>query len=230
MSVEIIIPFAGEDPHRLRALEYVQKKLSYPVTLAVYEREPWIKAIPIWFALHRSEADIIVIHDADVFTDGLDLAINAVEAGAAWAMPHRMVYRLSERATDVVLDKDNADDWHEYARQPYPGTPGGGIIVAPRQTLIDIPFDPRYVGWGNEDMSIDLALTVLAGKMWQGKTDLIHLWHPSQPRMTGVWGSRDHRKLYQRYVNARHDLEDMRALVAEAALALYGRIPLEHAS
>jgi hypothetical protein len=84
--------------------------------------------------VERSSADVIVLADADVWTDGIPAAVKAVEDGAAWAVPHQLVRRLDENGGE--------------AERPYVGIEGGGVVVAPREVILSCPLDVRFVGWG----------------------------------------------------------------------------------
>jgi hypothetical protein len=187
-SVEVVIPFAGDCPHRARALEWVRGRYPWPVTVA-RTTGLWCKAAAVMPAVRDSCADVVLVADADVWTDGVHDAVAEVEAGAPWAIPHRGVHRLDEH----------------------------GIVIAPREMLLSVPLDPRYIGWGQEDVSWAIALETLAGRPWRGRAPLVHLWHPPQDRMTRRFGSRASRDLYRRYQAASHDPTAMRALIQEAA-------------
>lgn len=180
-----------------------------------YGQTPWNKAEALLAALRRSRAQLVVIGDADVWCEGLPAAVEAVERGARWAVPHRGVFRLSEAGTQQLFD--GATDWErlELAQPPYRGTVGGGYVIAPRHTLLDIPLDPRFVGWGQEDESWGLALTALAGPPWRGRAPLVHLFHPPQDRMSRRWGSLESRRLAQRYAEA-HRRGEMAQIIQEA--------------
>src|SRR5690606_37809457 len=82
---------------------------------------------------------------------------------AGWAVPHRLVYRLSEAATSGVLAGLAPSPGMRLVQAPYVGYAGGGITVLPRSTYDQVPLDPRFRGWGQEDESWAHALTVLAG-------------------------------------------------------------------
>lgn len=206
MSVERIIPWRPGCPHRARALEHVLSLHEYPVTIAEAPPGDWCKALAVMPAVERSSADVIVLADADVWTDGIEAAVKAVEDEAAWAIPHQLVRRLDENGGE--------------AERPYVGIEGGGIVVARRETLLDVPLDPRFVGWGQEDESHGVALTTLHGRPWRGTADLTHFHHPPQPRLSRARGSRESWELRRRYMRARHDKRAMRELVAEAREAL----------
>jgi len=213
---EVIVPWYGDCPHRLKALEYVKGRyanLGWPVTVA-HGSARWVKAEATMPAVRASTADVLVIADADVWTDGLPEAVRAVELGAGWAKPHKLVHRLTAESTDRYIA---GEPWEglDLDRKSYVGIAGGGYVVAKRETLLDIPLDPRFVGWGQEDESWAVALHLLAGMAYLGRADLIHLWHPPQPRLTDRRGSEESWLLMRRYVNARRNPEAMRDLVAE---------------
>lgn len=214
MSVEVIVPWAGSCPFRRRALDWVVGRYRWPVVIAEGPT-PWVKARAVAPAVAASTADVVVIADADVWAPGIDEAVVAVETGAPWAVPHRGVFRLSPDGTDNLLDGECWED-QSLDQRPYLGVEGGGIVVAPRETLLDVPLDPRFVEWGQEDESWGIALHHLAGLRYRAKQPLIHLWHPHPPRMDRRHGSIQSRALFRRYLNARRDPAQMRSLIEEA--------------
>jgi hypothetical protein len=219
VTVEVVIPWAGGCPHRERALDWVlgQYAAAHPgwaVTVAEGP-EQWVKADAVMPAVEASGADIVVVADADVLCDGIERAVYAIACGEAnWGMPHLLVHRLDETGTDRVL-ADEPWERQPLDQRPYRGVWGGGLVVARRETLLEAPFDHRYVGWGQEDQSVALALDCLAGRGWRGTADLIHLFHPPQARVSRARGSEEGWALYRRYCKARNDPAAMRALVEE---------------
>lgn len=176
-TIEVIIPFRGNDPHRTRALDWLAAHLQWPVTYAFAPTVgEWSKGATLWPAIRHSQADIIVQHDADVWCDGLADAIAAVEHDAIWAVPHNHVLRLTETATSRFCT--GTQQWNDLEQPAYTGMIGGGIIVARTEALLDVPVDPRFIGWGQEDESHGMALWRIYGEPWRGTANLIHLWHP----------------------------------------------------
>lgn len=155
----------------------------------------------------------MIVADADVWCDGLQEAVSAVENGAAWARPHRNVLRLTERATTAFLAGEEVPP--EYTQPPYHGVWGGGYVIAQRDTLLDVPPDALFQNWGNEDESWAFALDTLSGPGWSGDADLIHLFHPPAPRWTRRRGSRENWTRYGLYRAAQGDRTAMRELVEE---------------
>lgn len=214
VRTEVIVPFAGQCRHRARALEFTRRRYPWPVRVC-FTGLPFSKGEAVNPAVHRSDADIIVLADADCATDGLPAAVKAVMDGAPWAIPHRQVLRLTEASTKRYVTSGEVA--HPFDRRPYRGMAGGGFVVAPRETLLDVPLDSRYVAWGQEDESHALALRTLVGEPWRGDSDLIHLWHPPEPRLSRRKGSRESWRLYIRYRNAAGNPVAMRQLIEEAA-------------
>lgn len=223
-GVEVIVPWRGGCPHRERVLRYVlarYEQAPVTVTVATHDEGPWVKALAVRPAVERSTAKVIVVADADCLAP-LTGAVTAVWQGkAGWALPHTEVRRLNERATRAVIE-DGAPPamfgpGNGYAEDPYVGVVGGGILVATRDVLLDCPLDPRFEGWGDEDVSWGWALTTLHGRPWRGPDPLWHLWHPPQQREHRKLGSHRSLQLRQRYRQALGRRGEMRLLVDEHA-------------
>jgi hypothetical protein len=193
--------------------QYRAKHPDWPIHLSGTSEGPWIKANAVAPAVERAE-DVVVVADADCWTDGLESAVRAVTAGVAeWAIPHTTVYRLTEQATDeLILTNDYGG---ECERRPYEGVWGGGIVVAHKDTFLAVPMDPRFEGPGQEDEAWGVALQTLCGQGWRGKADLIHCWHPRLTRHSTRIGSLKSWALYKRYQDARAKPEQMRRLLEE---------------
>lgn len=232
-SVEVILPWRDGDEHRRRAREWVTSR--YLADLPTYRLNfaetppgqasggiehypgPWIKARATMPAIRASSADVVVVADADVWTDDLEPAAVAVADGrATWAIPHRGVHRLSEAGTAALFE---GAAWRDQAldERAYLGIEGGGIVVAGRETLLSVPLDPRFEGWGQEDEAWGFALRCMYGPPWRGKGALVHLYHPPPPRLTRARGSIEGWQLRKRYAKARTDQSAMGAILTEAA-------------
>lgn len=211
-----VVPYAaGESAERVRAFLAVCARLSrygYGPRVGSVDGE-WCKAAAVADAL--PESGTVIVHDADVIVSraALAAAVDAVRAGAAWAVPHRGVFRLSDEATVRYLADGTVTD---VVRPPYEGVAGGGIVVLDRETYAACPLDRRFIGWGSEDEAWGMALRALYGDPWRGDADLVHLWHPHpapgarrSPRLASV-------RLWRAYRYASRDPERMRVLLAGA--------------
>lgn len=218
MSVAVVVPFRGGCPYRDAAWRhlqglYAERHPDWQLVEAPAPEGPWCKGAAINVAVSDCDAEIVIQADADVWSDGLPAAVEAVREGAPWALPHTLVHRLSEEGTEALL----ADaDWHDQlAQEPYKGIEGGGIVVATREVLWAVPIDQRFVLWGQEDECHAIALRTLVGAPMRGCAPLIHLFHPPQERMTRRRGSHESWELRRRYFAASKDPARMAALVEE---------------
>lgn len=222
MKVRVIIPWRGGCPFREAALEWVLRRWrdthpAWPVTLAELPDGPWIKANAVNPAVAAAREDYVIVADSDVWSDYVPAAVEAL-ARKNWSMPHRPVFRLTQAATAQVLAGADLTDFGRHrglTERPYFGAPAGGMLCARRQTLIEIPMDPRFVGWGGEDYSLGDALSTLAGRPARADRPLWHLWHPPQERLSRRVGTRENQELRRRYLSAFNHPERMKALVSE---------------
>lgn len=218
MPVELIIPWRAGCEHRDRALQFILPRYRHlTVTIAEAPEGPWCKALAVMPIIEASSARTIVVADADVWSDELDLAIDAVNHGRPWAVPHFRVHRLNEAATAKVYDGVDPKTLGPelYDQSPYVGVAGGGIVVLRRDVALDVPLDPRFTGWGGEDHSWGYALDSLHGAPWRGRGPLWHLWHPPQRRATRKVGSAASERLRKRYWAAWGQHDAMRQIVEE---------------
>lgn len=219
MTAAVLIPFASTEPWRLRARDHVAAhyhRLGLKVAQGGCEGL-WRKAVAVDRAARQTTADVLVVADADCLCDGLVEAVAAVEAGAAWAMPHGLVHRLTDQATLDVYAGTPPSATTGRAQRPYMGFAGGGIVVLHRDVWDRVPMDPRFCGWGGEDSSWALALETIVGPPVRFGHALYHLWHPPAPRQMHRWGNPESRALEIRYRRAaRAGRRAMTDLLAEA--------------
>jgi hypothetical protein len=220
-SVSVLVPWRGGDPDREAAWEWVRAKwrATFPgweILVGECPPGPWRKAAALADAAKRATTDVVIMADADVWCDSVAEAVDAVfDGGVRWAIPHYHVHRLTKEATTAVLAGGELHG--ETIRRPYPGYPGGGMVVLQRRTLCKVPMDPRFTGWGQDDQAWSTALRCLAGPAYRGTAPLWHLWHEPAPRMTSAVGSPESLALWKRYRRAAHSQRAMRNLIAEFA-------------
>lgn len=219
MQVAVLIPAGGEPcEHRARAAAYVIEhyRTHHPRwdLIVGHTGQPWSKGAALADAYRQTSADMIVLADADSFVDPTILEHTVDQAlDDGWAMPHWMVYRLDEQGTaDVYAGLPPRPD--RLVRGAYAGVKGGGIVAVRRDVyeLVD-GIDPRFQGWGGEDVSFARALIALHGKPARFAAELWHLWHPHPA--PDLRGSEASEALVARYRDAANDPAAMRALIAE---------------
>lgn len=223
-SIAVLVPWRPGCEWRERAWAAIRGQYEasgYQVVEGTTDVDGFSRTQAILDARARSDADVFVIADADVFGDITDEAIDHT-IGHGWAIPHNLLHRLSPDSTLQVLagadwrglplSNDNQQD-----RRPYRIHEAGTLLTITAHAFDTAPPDPRFVGWGQEDAAWADALRTLVGPPWRGAVDLVHLWHPAEPRRTRVVGNNDNLALLRRYRAAAGNPEQMRQLIAEHA-------------
>jgi hypothetical protein len=220
-DLTLVIPWdRSRDRHRRDAFRYTAAfwRAALPGVPTVIGRcpPPWRKAVAVREAVARACSERVLIVDADVIVPGIERALDL----DGWVTPHHYFYRLTEEATARVIEgwppELAARVRSNLARAPYNQFLTGGAVLLPRDLALDVPGDPRFVGWGGQDWSWGQALRTLVGEPRRAHLVAYHLWHPPQPRRSGDRGSPENEALRQRYANASRDPKRMRALVDEA--------------
>lgn len=226
MTAAVLIPAGvAADEWRARALDFVLAWWArhfprLPVHLGDVSGE-WSKGAAIADALERAGpgADVLILADADSFLfrpADVTAALELADAGEPWIVPHRLVYRLRDRETTRLHDHPELEPrlgWTH--RPPYEGPAGGGMTIIRREAFELVHgIDPRYLGWGGEDVSFGWALETLAGPVHRLDAALVHLWHP-HPAPT-MRGSPESEELVARYKAARGVPRRMLAVIAGA--------------
>lgn len=228
MRVAVVIPWrSGGCEHRRDALAWVRDRwLSYgPRVVEVivapdpFPEGPWRKGVAIADGVRRSSTELVIVADADVWSDGVDEALE-IAAAHGWAMPHVWVERLTPASTALALDgMDLATAARHSLERRYEQTAAGGMVVLRRDVALAVPVDPRFEGWGHEDEAWRYALEVLVGPRERVRSTLYHLWHPPAKKQAGRFLRNQALKL--RYGEARRrGAAAMRPLVAEAVRSL----------
>lgn len=227
--VSIVFPWRAGCPHRERSFSWVQTRMAerYPDWEQVHGASgdgPFSRTQAILDGASKSSGDVLVIMDTDVDLRG-DMRI-AVErtATTGWAIPHKLLHRLSAGGSDAYMagadldglemaPPDENDNHHDC--RPYRGYPAGTLLAIRADVLAEVPPDPRFVGWGQEEQAWSRALGLLIGKPWRGGDDLVHLWHPHAERINRRMGSVQNVELLDRYEAVRRNKPGMRALLDE---------------
>lgn len=233
MTAAVVIPFASEDPRRRELLEIVTAWWeNRGLRVVVGRTDPlgqWSKARAIQRGVDLADdADILIVADADVIPDPVPVKDALVNLGSGllhgiqtwrWAMPTTTVIRLTEDGTDLWLDHGGLDYRNirsHWVQRRYRQHPGGGLVILTRALWDEVPMDPRFIGWGQEDDAWGRALYTLADPPWRGAGHLVHLWHePTVPEGT-VHGRPESLSLYQTYEMHGADRSGMRTLVGQA--------------
>lgn len=244
MSVAVVVPWRGGDPDRERAWTWLsswwaRQHPDWDLVMGQAPDGPWCKAAAVADALTRTDADTLIVVDADVYVPGIGEAVGMLTRRVvAWTMPHQRVYRLTAAGTEQLITtgllppparsaptRGNRPAGARLVAESHKGKIGGGCVVLPRALYERAPMDPRFLGWGQEDEAWGRALTVLAGPPWRIPEPLWHLWHtppargdrntpPGHTRLSRAVGNPAGLALYRRY-RAASTPTDMLALLGE---------------
>jgi hypothetical protein len=155
----------------------------------------------------------------------------------SWFVPYNHLYRLTRRATRLVLESEPCNPYR-FSSPPPPcdvdGRDGSGPLhifgamcqIMPREAFITVGgLDPRFRGWGAEDSAFTQALDTLWGPRHNTPNDILHMWHPSFMSGSGptwtvkMWANQSgpgvNNPLAGRYQKAYGKPAVMRALVDE---------------
>jgi hypothetical protein len=225
-GVSILVPFQAAGAHRDRAWEWLQERLLglYPEWEVVVGHCPtetrWRKGEAIADALSRATGSILVVMDADVILPAQALlqAVEKIEEGTPWVVPHSQVYRQDEGSSQDILDADPLSYFHpsveRLARAPYIGFAGGGAFVIERCAYEAVRGIPHiFTGWGAEDEAIAAILDTLVGPHERLDFDMIHLWHEPNDRDNYL----ANRQIYARIASVRGDVDRMWEVVSLAS-------------
>lgn len=180
MTVSVLIPWRATDEWRTRALAWTTERyrsFGWEIVLGRCSG-PWCKPAAVADAERRSHGDVLVVADADVWTESIEQAVHDVGSGLhAWIAPGQRVIRLNGEGTEQVYNGEpfgsrlRRERFHRFVV-------GGGVTVIDREVYRDVPLDPLFVGWGGEDIAWGWALRTLVHPAVQYRSILWHLWHP----------------------------------------------------
>lgn len=233
MSVSVIVPFRGDGAQRTRNWEWLRRhyEQAYPDWELIVGECPdgaWSKGRAVNEAAARASGDVLVVADADVVLPfgALQQAVDALES-APWVIPHRMVFRLSDKGTQALMNGEIAVAATcrrtMMVKPPKLGPPGGGVAVVGHEDFTQAGgVDPRFEGWGGEDISFARALDTLAGPHRRLEEVLWHLWHRPMERRPRQRASEASEALANRYLDANGDPVAMKDLCEDRYEGIMG--------
>lgn len=226
MKTAVIIPFYSNNVDRITAYQYTVDwwKSCYPEFEIIRgESFPFIKGVALQNAINQTDAECLIIADADSIIapkENIQKAVDFISRTSRWFVPYDRVFRFTKEETNDYYFKSehgfpDLKSKHETICAPYYPTLGGGIVILPR-TLWDLVggIDKRFVGWGGEDRSFGYALSTIHSHPIQMEGRLLHLWHPDQGPTQPM--SRDTIDLAERYRKAYKNRQKMKILIDES--------------
>lgn len=245
-GISILIPFRDDDGTRTPVYEWLVRywKAQLPGAQIVRghnDGQPFSKTSAFNDARSRAKGDVIALIDADCYLDAKVLLHCATEirrerrrGRRLWFIPYRHFYRLTDLATSHVLASapshplkfPSPPDPRDTDNEPEAASHGhwwGALAQVMPAEAFDLVggTDPRFTGWGHEDVAFMRALDTLWCKHKTTPNQILHLWHPvirtaSKLKLwPGQLDSRESNLLAGRYYAAFGDPRLMRRLVNE---------------
>ena len=246
-QISILMPFRA-DPRAPERVEIFNWVLDYwhnamPDTEIVVGRSKskiFSKTEAVNDAARRAKGRIFIILDSDAYMrpeilqDCADQIDRATARGQKlWFIPYRHLYRLTKAAGRIVLDSNplypiqfpepplESDILNSHGSMH--GHRFGALVqMMSREAFFLVGgMDPRFRGWGGEDVAFVRAIDTLYGPHKTTRNDILHIWHPTigSSAKDRMWHGQDsmgdNMKLVSRYNRSTGDPAKMRALVAE---------------
>lgn len=227
VTVSVLVPLSSGDEARAEVWRWVRRRYEdehadWEIVVGFHRTGvDWSKGCALADAASRAGGDLFVVADADAYVeaDVLEQAVDYVTGGAEaapWAMPHNLVIRLTRwgtaRLTTGQIRTADAMGRND-VRWRHDAPAGGGIAVLTREAWDTVGgVDPRFMGWGGDDIAFGWALDTLVGAHVNLGEPLVHLWHPEHLQRRRSPND----ELAGRYLAANGDPDAMRILVAEA--------------
>lgn len=246
-QISLLVPFRPDpsSPERVRVWAWLKQYWQWEmpdaeIVMGASHGRVFSKAEAVNDAASKANGRIFVIIDSDTYIEGAVLQACATQIERAehrgrrlWFCPYRHLYRLTWEATEKVLHSDPRHP-HRFHSPPLDsevnGTEGSAhgsrfgamATVMSRRAFYEVGgMDPRFRGWGGEDVAFLRALDTLYQRHKTVDCDVLHLWHHrigtgfTERMWDGQLTPQANGHLASRYNRATGDRVAMRALVDE---------------
>lgn len=237
VNVSLLVPWRPDSsPARAEAWNWLKARWTalLPVELVegTCEGEPFSKTQAVNDAYLKSSGDVLIVADADSWMapEGLEKAVEAANRLGRLVMPWHTAWRLSEADSQEILKMSPKQEpilpggFRDRCTDYQPSAATIAMIYVIRRDAFERVggMDPRFRGWGSEDVCFGLACRTMLGPVKVLLGEAYSFWHPRSRTKEGarVWDSdsgRLNRKLARAYRGATGHPEKMQALCAEHA-------------
>ena len=226
MNFSVLIPYRPS--HRLRAKTFDwitrrYKKLLPEAELCVADSndEEFSRSQARNNAFSLATTDILLVADADTVPerDAILRGIELLDQQVPWVVPYDTYFNLGvEKTQEILKHGPHLDIEFKNEDCEHIVMSTAGMLLMRRSAWETVGgYDERFIGWGYEDNSFQLALDVLVGRhvrVHEGRG--IHMWHPAPETVRFAQPMIDYnRRLYEQYVKASRNPERMKRLVDE---------------
>lgn len=236
--ISLLVPFRDEPgTRRLANWEWLQKRWEAFLPNAELVEgtdlgQPFSKTVAVNDAYSRASGDVFVIADADSWIEppAIDAALEQLAKYQVLVVPWTLSHRLRRIDSETLLSQDPArpglvgEDMRRLVTEyrPHPSTAAMVILVTREGYERVGGMDPRFRGWGAEDVAFGNACRTLLGPTKTLLGESFALWH-ERPRWKGrrIWGEDQglhNLELGSRYWEAKGNVRKMVALCEEHPL------------
>lgn len=218
-----LIPYKADQGRRDYLWSLVQQRYQVllpqiELCLGIDNSEPFCRSRAVNNAAKLATGDVFLIVDSDIiFEPSLIDQISAVIWENAWIIPFSNGYRLTELASELLINQGLPASFSIDTNHDIVGNdtfPGCMFSALTRRNFEEVGgMDEHFEGWGYEDVSFGLALDTLCGPYLRLNDNIYHLWHPQDPRAINSDLCQYNSERYHYYQNAVGNPELMRALI-----------------
>lgn len=203
--VSILVPWRPEQKNRARDKSWAWVRARwehlYPDAEIVTGTDrggvPFSKTTAVNDAYHKATGDVFVVADADAWIEpeGFKQAVDVARRTGRLVVPWKGVLRLNADASAKVMRRKPTSELKltealraDPIQSPIPET-AGTLYVIRRDAFETVQgMDPRFRGWGFEDVAFARACETLLGPIVYLHNEVISLYHP-RPGIDGkrVW-------------------------------------------
>lgn len=192
-TVAVVVPWRDTGcEYRQRNLAELHKwlgSLGWRIILADSDGKQFNRSQARNNGVRQADADIVVIHDADLHVDRYSLrdTVRQVSRLGGLRHPYRAVRYLDEHNTQQLLRGRAPTAFLRSSRN----APGGCAVIRRDEYFAIGGYDESYgAGWGYEDLDFAARAKASIGHTW-GRNYAMHLWHPEAARDAGTAANRD---------------------------------------
>lgn len=210
--IHVVVPFESDDPHRLKALDFVRRhyarcfpwpvSIGFPQPTERYSRATAINNLVRELPAHFT---LVVLNDADSLVPPQQIQkavlLAKQQPGIVRAYTHykRVSRRYTEDAkdpADILNAPQSVIEWEQDNAVSH------GCLAMQRESFDAVGgYDPRFFNY-MDDCAFDLVMSCFWPQFGRVSGPLYHMWHPRAPQVQS-----DDDLYYRRYERARGDRE-----------------------
>jgi hypothetical protein len=219
MNPHVCIPFRPADSARVENLACTVRQweaLGWPVHLADADGERFNRGEAINNAAREATddgADVLIISDSDFLLENNRQAVQGAEDAlrdGAYVVCFSFMRVMNQQGTNAIREGRN---WHRTHEIENVALIWGNCFAIPTELFWKVcGFDPRFLGWGAEDIAFLVAASTMGGPKSRIKGGAYHLTHPTNEDRDDLPANN---ALASHYRSADGDPEAMAVILAE---------------